>query len=462
MELTFIGHQSWLISAQGTNIVVDPVFSERIGRDDDEMSIYPPRKVFTQKMPKVDATVISHEHADHFHLPTIRNLKHQPICMGPLMPSCIKKILEYENIYPTVLKFQTPFVVGDLEVTLFPSSKATVFWESRVSQVLIRSLKSKKSVFLAIDALTSEDCKRFIHTKNINVDTVIVSNNAQITPYGVRESLENFHNKYDHAVRGLSILQELLVNYLEGLGKVQNIIICGGGVAKRYNDDFGELILSDQDELAYIANQIIKKNVYGLLPGQQIDISTNEQSIIDIDWITRDDMAMIKIKKRGLEFRSNPSFVDIRQVNKKHFPDYCIENALLHLARNIMLSEMGDICLQNIVQERHQKYGFLMKFRTVSNETLYYALNFNNARFEKISEEYIDIISTGIEMFLDDFIAILEGEIQVLDLAGIGMRSWYIKDILNSPIAFFYNYFGEQVQPESNLAAYKKRWYAEV
>ena len=68
MEITFLGHQSWLISHESTHVLVDPILADRFGSNDG-IEIYPPRTIDIEHFPPVSAIFLSHEHSDHVHLP---------------------------------------------------------------------------------------------------------------------------------------------------------------------------------------------------------------------------------------------------------------------------------------------------------------------------------------------------------------------------------------------------------
>lgn len=87
MRVTWVGHASVLVQASGVNILTDPVWS-------DVVSPFPPlgpRRVAEpgirfQDLPPIDIVVISHNHYDHFDVPTLRRLwrRDRPLIAVPL------------------------------------------------------------------------------------------------------------------------------------------------------------------------------------------------------------------------------------------------------------------------------------------------------------------------------------------------------------------------------------------
>jgi L-ascorbate metabolism protein UlaG (beta-lactamase superfamily) len=76
-ELTWFGHSSYLLQIEGTNILVDPVFSGRTSpvswagtKAFDGADVYK-----AEDMPRIDVMVISHDHYDHLDYETILKLK---------------------------------------------------------------------------------------------------------------------------------------------------------------------------------------------------------------------------------------------------------------------------------------------------------------------------------------------------------------------------------------------------
>ena len=68
---TFLGHQGWLLSTARTHVLVDPLLTEGFGHGGLAGWVYPPRRIDVERMPAVDAVWLTHEHDDHFDLPSL-------------------------------------------------------------------------------------------------------------------------------------------------------------------------------------------------------------------------------------------------------------------------------------------------------------------------------------------------------------------------------------------------------
>jgi hypothetical protein len=72
MRITLLGHASLLIEGRDKNVIMDPVFSDPF--QDGLVVSCPRREVNRKALPPMDAIVLSHDHADHLHLPSLRSL----------------------------------------------------------------------------------------------------------------------------------------------------------------------------------------------------------------------------------------------------------------------------------------------------------------------------------------------------------------------------------------------------
>ena len=75
VRLSFVGHVSWLIQTAGLNILVDPVWSQRAS----PVSFAGPKRVNDpgiafEKLPAIDAVLVSHGHYDHLDIATLSKL----------------------------------------------------------------------------------------------------------------------------------------------------------------------------------------------------------------------------------------------------------------------------------------------------------------------------------------------------------------------------------------------------
>jgi L-ascorbate metabolism protein UlaG (beta-lactamase superfamily) len=81
LHATWLGHSTVLLKVDGTTILTDPVFSDRIGLNFGPVTLGLKRLVATatplSRLPEIDLIVLSHAHMDHFDIPTLRLLENR-------------------------------------------------------------------------------------------------------------------------------------------------------------------------------------------------------------------------------------------------------------------------------------------------------------------------------------------------------------------------------------------------
>src|SRR5437867_3520413 len=79
LHATWLGHSTVLLKVDGTTILTDPVFSDRVGLNIGPMTlglkrlVAPPLEL--RQLPPIDLVLLSHAHMDHFDIPTLRALE---------------------------------------------------------------------------------------------------------------------------------------------------------------------------------------------------------------------------------------------------------------------------------------------------------------------------------------------------------------------------------------------------
>lgn len=97
---TWIGHASALLQINGVNILIDPVFSERVS----PLSFIGPKRLAKlpltiDELPPIDIVLVSHSHYDHLDLPSLKALYQRDALRTKfLVPLGNKALLEDEGI----------------------------------------------------------------------------------------------------------------------------------------------------------------------------------------------------------------------------------------------------------------------------------------------------------------------------------------------------------------------------
>jgi L-ascorbate metabolism protein UlaG (beta-lactamase superfamily) len=100
LRTTLVNHSTVLLQQLGSNILTDPIWSERAG----PLSWIGPRRlrkpgVSWEHLPSIEAVLISHNHYDHLDLPTLRRLADRGNSTF-IVPAGVARLLRTENIGP--------------------------------------------------------------------------------------------------------------------------------------------------------------------------------------------------------------------------------------------------------------------------------------------------------------------------------------------------------------------------
>ena len=115
---TFLGHQGWLFRTDRACVAVDPLLCEHFGAQHAlDYQVYPPRRIDLARFPALDAVVLTHEHDDHFDLPSLAKLSRKiPIHLSARSSSAAHTILRQMGFRVVPLEPGVPVTFGDLEV----------------------------------------------------------------------------------------------------------------------------------------------------------------------------------------------------------------------------------------------------------------------------------------------------------------------------------------------------------
>jgi L-ascorbate metabolism protein UlaG (beta-lactamase superfamily) len=112
-RVTWIGHATFLVQLDGVSLLTDPILSDKVGG-------IVPRNVAPgiplEKLPRIDAALVSHSHYDHLDLPTLKRLD-APIYAG----LGLRKVLRKEGLSCTELGWWQSARLGGVEITFVPA-----------------------------------------------------------------------------------------------------------------------------------------------------------------------------------------------------------------------------------------------------------------------------------------------------------------------------------------------------
>ncbi|MEU6561971.1 MBL fold metallo-hydrolase [Nocardia nova] len=483
MLMGFLGHNGFACGTQEHPVLLDPILLPRYGEEytSSPVEIYPPRTIRTDRLPTPAAVVISHEHSDHFHVTSLNKLSRSTeVIVGPLMIDSVTENIAELGFSVRRAEFGEDIEIGSTVITLYPARPDTVLWESRVSQVYVRDAADPDvaGIYLSIDALVSEEFLADIDSGRVPPPAVLaLSNNAQITPPGVFGSLDNLKSAelsegsgQRTAFAGLDIGYELLVHFADAPQlRDCHFLICGGGFLKDY-EAMGPFPFSEQRELAEALSMLVRNvDVYGPEPGELLDCGPEGiRNVGELDWIGVDARRFAELKQRRDQFLGDDGRISLRPIcipadgDAEETDIAAVSAGLEYLSRGILISDLGRR-LVGIGRERTGlgAHRLIVKLLTHHVPARSFAWHVRTGAFEEIPDPTLeDALATfpfGLVVHASDLAAVFTGELQIWDIVGIAMRSWYAGDSLNSPVALMFNLYGEQIRPDISCRVYRKQ-----
>ena len=473
MRAIFIGHQTWLIEHGSTRILIDPLLCEDFGLvDEHRIEIYPPRTVDAAALSDVDLIFLSHEHSDHFDIHSLNLLPRSArFVVGATIVEPVKQCIRDLGFTLIQVNDTEPMRVDDLILRFYPADPKTAFWESRVTQVHIEEAKQPGSgIFIAVDALVSEVFKTdIIEGRLAPPKLVIVSNNSRVSPPEAFQSLENWGKNASDSNRkvgplGIGVLSAVLTSYMDDFPvQPENIALCGGGFIKRLGA-FAAFPFSDQPTLSRLANRLsLDTHIVGLLPGEAFALAPDPGPQAVVDWVQVDKVQhnlLIEELDQFIEARKTVEVVASVRPDVQNAEAYKellrrAETELQQLAKSLMLFITG----RKVLAMSHYKGRKLGPKRIVFSFVSHalgrqnsYALNLISGQFESETQNQLESLVAqfpfGVCLPLVDFIGMAEGELQIWDILGVSVQSWFEGGIFDGLIPFFYSYYGENGSPE--------------
>ncbi len=133
IQLTWVGHSTFLLQVAGVNMLTDPIWSKRAS----PIHIAGPKRqarpgIRFEDLPKIDAVLLSHTHYDHMDRNTILKLGNAP---RYFVPERVKPWFDYEGIsnvseiaWWKSEKFGLPAHAGELEIFAVPAKHWSKRW----------------------------------------------------------------------------------------------------------------------------------------------------------------------------------------------------------------------------------------------------------------------------------------------------------------------------------------------
>ena len=112
-RVTWLGHATFLVQLDGKTFLTDPILGD-VWPGFIHRNVPPP--IAVERLPHVDAALVSHDHYDHLDLPTLKRLG-VPVVAG----LGTRRLLARHGLFVTELGWWSSARVGDVTITFVPA-----------------------------------------------------------------------------------------------------------------------------------------------------------------------------------------------------------------------------------------------------------------------------------------------------------------------------------------------------
>jgi hypothetical protein len=468
IELTFIGHQTWLMAAGSTSLLVDPILGATFGNSVEsafEMPIFPPRVVDLERMPEVDAIILSHEHIDHFNLMTFSLLdRSTSVIVGEFMLDSVVDAIRALGFTVTRRPLFEEFSIGAFRCVLYGATAADIAYERRVTQMYLWT-KPEINVLNTVDCLLSPALEDDVRTGRVPPPrNVIVSNNGMLPSDGARRAYYNVSHLAHDSRQCIRVLREIL-DCVRDLPEAEHVYMMGNGLLP-WGGEYGPFAWADNGELAAMVNEISTGPLlFGPYPGDRYSISP-ELTVGQAPWINFDRQKMEALKRVTDETQHKPAPAPLPVLTRPFASDEAarralaeVEAELVTLAPTLLATDVG----QSFQVINDPNYPALGPRRLIlyfdggpGGRPVQYALDMNRGAFvpdDTPRHRFVETFPHGLEMQLCDFHAILQGRLGVWDTFFAPVRCWFPETSesasqVNHLLTALGNIYGEQARPD--------------
>ncbi|MEM6995860.1 MAG: MBL fold metallo-hydrolase [Myxococcota bacterium] len=229
-EVTFLGHQGWLVRSPSTCILIDPILTERFGHGGHVGRVYPPRRIDVAAFPPVDAVVVTHEHDDHFDIPSLHRIDRDvPIHLSSRSSVAAFALLRQMGFEVAALPAGATTAIGELRYRTFApehrEARGADEWD--VFPFVVSDVAGHGSFASSVDVAPPEAMLRALAEQGGEVGVWAHANN--ITYAGFADALGTTAGASGDDERMAAAFARRYARIVEACGAPQRTLVCGSG-----------------------------------------------------------------------------------------------------------------------------------------------------------------------------------------------------------------------------------------
>ena len=283
---TFLGHQGWMVRSEKAALLIDPLLREDFG-DAHALPyrVFPPRRLDLAALPPLDAVVLSHEHDDHFDIPSLARLDRAiPIHLSVRSSTAAHQILRAMGFTVHPLVPGVPVRFADLELAPFAGDHVTVNcgdeWDAL--PFLVRHTDGHGSLFSMVDITMTQAHVEWAASKAMRPGLVSWTNNAMDLSHMADYLAEKTEGTQQCFVK-MGVGHKLITTIW---GTPAAMMTCAGGFS--FTGDAAwmnqRVFCVDTDEVcAQMAKVYKKEKFYAAVPGQTWHMQAGKLKQVDAE-----------------------------------------------------------------------------------------------------------------------------------------------------------------------------------
>lgn len=454
---TFLGHQGWLFRSDKAAVIVDPLLCEEFGGIHAlDYRVFPPRQWTPGAFPKLDAIVLSHEHDDHFDIPSLAKLHRDiPVYLSARSSTAGRAILEQMGFTVHALVPGASVRFADLEVTPFTGDHVGVNcgdeWDTL--PFLVRSTEGHGSFFSMVDIPITQAHVEWAAAKAMRPGLVSWTNNALDWSYMadyLAERVEGTQQCFMKMGMGHKLIEQTW-------GTPAGMVMCAGGFAftgdKAWLNE--RVFCVDTDAVCRLIGNVYKKEKFWTgVPGQTFTLKANKLASVDERTPWLGTLPRSEWPTRGLGGGTPRDFGPATGTTAHD--DAALRAGLSELAGAMVGGPLFRGLSSLLVSEcdgKQPTFAFVLR---TAGEPLVLAYDMPSCSFVPATGECV----AGIECYASDLAAILAGDMGPIALTFGRARLWnHLRGRLGfDPFAELNRVSHPLRKPASYLRTYERIW----